>query len=671
MKQTLGGQRLGSGNKMQVDLHGYERSTHDLGFIWRNTMTTGTIVPFLSIPMLPGDTFDIDLDAIVMTHPTIGPLFGSAKLQLDLHLAPVRLYQAQLHNNKLNVGLRMQDIKLPQMRLTAIVTPLPPIPVDGDAPTYDLDNAQINPSCIFKYLGISGVGQNQSPTESEDSRLFNAVGFLTYWDTVKNYYCNKVENIGAVIHTERVALVMTVTDVAIDYVGGGTTSIPQTPAPPASVITDPAADIVITYVGARPIESQIIIQTSIGPLSFEELTIGNVTEDGLTFYAAFDYDKYGIIFLNEWDYQNPYETPMLPPRIVTFPLTNIDDVREEILERATVGNNAVVINDFADEPYRFVLHQIIANPPSNMGNTQEGLALKTYQSDIFNNWLATEWIDGPGGITETTSIDVSSGSFTIDALRLANKVNQLLNRVAVSGGTYQDWQRAVYDHEGFFAPEIPIYQGGLIKEIVFQEVVSNAETQTTNGTQPLGTLAGRGTLSRKHKGGKVIIKANEMSHLIGLVSITPRIDYSQGNQWDVHLQTMDDYHKPGLDGIGFEDDVTERRAWWDTTWNGINDWIQNSAGKQPAWLNYMTNYNKVYGNFAIQSNEMFMTFNRRYEAEVNTGQWRIKDLTTYIDPVIFNHIFAQTSLDAMNYWVQISVDITARRKMSGKLMPSL
>ena len=66
---------------------------------------------------------------------------------------------------------------------------------------------------------------------------------------------------------------------------------------------------------------------------------------------------------------------------------------------------------------------------------------------------------------------------------------------------------------------------------------------------------------------------------------------------------------------------------------------------------------------------MFMTLNRRYEKNPGTG--RIEDLTTYIDPTKYNHIFAQTSLDSMNFWVQISADITARRKMSAKIIPNL
>ena len=47
--------------------------------------------------------------------------------------------------------------------------------------------------------------------------------------------------------------------------------------------------------------------------------------------------------------------------------------------------------------------------------------------------------------------------------------------------------------------------------------------------------------------------------------------------------------------------------------------------------------------------ESFMVLNRNYSMD-NKGQ--IEDLTTYIDPVKFNYIFADTNLDAMNFWVQ-------------------
>ena len=167
---------------------------------------------------------------------------------------------------------------------------------------------------------------------------------------------------------------------------------------------------------------------------------------------------------------------------------------------------------------------------------------------------------------------------------------------------------------------------------------------------------------------------DEPSVILGIVSLTPRLDYSQGNKWDTGLVTLDDLHKPGLDQIGFQELITEQMAWWSThKVPAAPVWEQKSAGKQPAWINYMTNVNQVRGNFAIASNEMFMTLTRRYEPESVdfTNEYQIGDLTTYIDPSKFNHIFAQTSLDSQNFWVQIAVDITARRKMSAKVMPNL
>jgi hypothetical protein len=108
-------------------------------------------------------------------------------------------------------------------------------------------------------------------------------------------------------------------------------------------------------------------------------------------------------------------------------------------------------------------------------------------------------------------------------------------------------------------------------------------------------------------------------------------------------------------------------AWFDTEATGGGVLTYNTAGKQPAWINYMTNVNQTRGTFAEAGNSMFMTLNRRYE-QGNTG---IDDLTTYVDPSKYNNIFAQTALDSQNFWVQISNKIIARRKMSAKVIPNL
>ena len=162
---------------MQVALKNYERSTHDLSYIWRSTAAPGTLIPFINKIALPGDTFDINLDADCKTHPTVGPLFGSYKLQLDVFQAPIRLYNGALHNNAVGVGMRMSDIKLPKIHFV--------VPQTTETIS-DPSLSQINPSSLLHYLGIKGYGMNYLEPGNVD-RYLNATSILAYWEIYKNY----------------------------------------------------------------------------------------------------------------------------------------------------------------------------------------------------------------------------------------------------------------------------------------------------------------------------------------------------------------------------------------------------------------------------------------------------------------------------------------------------
>ena len=166
--------------------------------------------------------------------------------------------------------------------------------------------------------------------------------------------------------------------------------------------------------------------------------------------------------------------------------------------------------------------------------------------------------------------------------------------------------------------------------------------------------------TNKQRGGHIKIKVTEPGYIMCISSITPRIDYSQGNDWDIELKNMDDLHKPALDGIGYQDSINGERAWWADYWNSNPEINQTAAGKTVAWINYMTNVNRTFGNFATGMSEEFMVLNRQYSPKIiENGRLEIEDLTTYIDPIKYNYIFADTNLDAMNFWLQIKFDIKA------------
>ena len=348
--------------------------------------------------------------------------------------------------------------------------------------------------------------------------------------------------------------------------------------------------------------------------------------------------------------------------VVTYPkitiasakLEELDDLRESILAAGATQYN---VSSSSSNNYFKSLLGFGSKPNASLPNA--GLLLKTHQSDIFTNWINTEWIDGDNGISQITAVSTAGDEFTIDSLNLAKKVYDMLNRIAVSGGSYRDWIETVYTSDYTIHAETPIYEGGMSDEIVFQEVVSNSATED----EPLGTLAGRGTLAGNRKGGKLHIKISEPSYIIGICSITPRVDYCQGNDWDVYLDTMNDLHKPQLDGIGYQDIPLSQCVWW----KGNNQ----SYGKTVAWVNYMTNYNKTYGNFAIEDNEAFMVLNRYFDTEGTNMTTDPINTTSYINPTDFNYTFAETSLEAQNFWVQLGFGVKARRVMSAKQIPNL
>lgn len=652
IETSIGKNTLGGGNKMNVYMHEYNRSTHDLSYTWRNTQSVGTLVPFMCEVALPGDTWYIKLRTQMLTHPTIGPLFGSFKQQNDIFLCPIRLYNALLHNNSLNIGLNMSQVKLPQIKIKSKKQQDQEY-LEGTRRTI---LKQINPSCLLSYLGIKGILGEESI--ELDTYQKNATALVTYFDIFKNYYANKQESKFFTIGIESGYIQFNDED---NYDQGwcvGTVNL--------------NGNNPIITTGSKTVLGNGTT-TNMGAICLGSTEISNINDIQISFYDN-NAGQYRTGYLSSWfdtadpsplDQKSFYRAKDVTANwtiekviragstnLQSWPLQQIDDVREEIL---SMGRNQYIIAQTSAPNY---LQQFAMRDNNNeylrTSYPQFGLALKTYQSDIFTNWVKTEWIDGDNGVNAITAIDTSSGSFSLDTLNLSQKVYDMLNRIAVSDGSYHAWIRTVYTSGGVPHYETPVYMGGSSSEIEFEEVVSNAATVD----QPLGSLAGRGRNTRA-KGGEIKIKVDEPCYILGITSITPRVDYYQGNRFDTNFRTLNDLHKPALDGIGFQDRLykTLDAQHYDTPQ------LTKSIGKQPAWIDYMTNFNRTYGNFAILENEGWMCLNRVFT--------NLANYTTYINPKEYNGIFADTDLDAMNFWSQIHVDAKVRRVMSAKQIPNL
>lgn len=652
--RTIGKNTLGDNNKMRVRLREYDMSSQNLSYVFRSTMGVGMLVPFMKILCQKGDIFDIKLINKTITHPTLGPLFGSFKMQHFIFTAGFRLYNSWLHNNRTGIGMKMSDIKFPLI-------------YRGDK-TEGSQDAKNDPSSLYSYMGWKGTREKTNQSNAKK----NAIPVLIYLDIFKNYFANTQEDnfymitgsTKATVTLEQQNQKTFTAQVGEDVEQSWDEPINNTATLEASDNVKNFGDfwkslIIKVYNPSKGNSLTVYINNATTNYSVKKITLDKIGIKELDGYTTIQgvYIKTPV-FGDSANYQKMF-SDSLGSILLGIKLETLDKIRDEILK--TPGNQAFLIQDSTDRSVANIFNQIRKASKNKLG----GLILKTYDSDIFNNWVKTDWIDGENGISKVTALKPDEdGTITMDALNLQQKVYNMLNRIAVSGGTYRDWLETVYTAGRYLdRPETPVFQGGMSQMIEFDEVVAtsgNAEGQV------LGELAGRGYARQPNTSGRLHFQVEEPGYVVGLVAITPMVDYSQGNDFDLNLFSMDDLHKPALDGIGYQDLMNEQRAWW-TAEQDDKTIVDTTPGKSVAWVDYMTNFNKTFGNFAAGESEDFMVLNRNYERDSNNG---ISNGSTYINPQEHIDIFADTALDSQNFWVQTACEITRRGNYSAKQIPN-
>lgn len=741
MKVTIGGDRIGAGNKNKVDLHDYGFSTFNLSRVFRTTANAGTLIPCFREICTKKDVIDIDITSFVRTIPTQGPLYGRFKCQIDFYYYPFRLGIGALHNNFVNIGSQMDKVKFPNIILRPYTKGLKNLK-QGINNAFVINPIQQETDTLLSYLGIRGVGRaststghrnstlkNSQGTSNDVYRSFNAIGVLAYADIAKNFYVNLNEDSfcaisGTTINLDAAPLRINNGNAQGNYFNTNNIAISNPYSWNRITIqvqnTDITQDIkelleqvtVFTLVFSKtkpstePTDLASIYKITLGQITELPSTTSEVQKLGNTnifeykfldgemrkflesiYQKDFGASQDSVLQENFFFIVNTRNAPdVYVPTIKKYDINTFDDIRTSILSNCQIGERITIDDTTTEIEYLrdLVRCQTVNNTVySEELNTKaniidgvqyagfiknNGLILKSYLSDIFNNWIKSEWIEK---INEETALNVNN-PITMNALIMQKKLFNYRNRVALSGNTLEDWSDATWGESAQKFCESPMYIGGQAFEIVFDEVVSTA----ASGEQPLGELGGRGTIDNV-RGGRVHFRVEEPGMMIGLLSITPRLDYFQGNDWDTYaLESMEDLHKPELDKIGFQDLITEQMHALDTLISTDGQIQQFSAGKQPAYINYQTSYNRVYGDFAREQNYDYITVTRKYELPVSFNEYTqrnsvITNLTTIIDPRATNYLFASKDLNVQPFWVNIGFDVKARRKMSENQIPNL
>ncbi len=312
-----------------------------------------------------------------------------------------------------------------------------------------------------------------------------------------------------------------------------------------------------------------------------------------------------------------------------------------------------------------------------------GLFCVPYLPDMMRNLLLN--IE-----SSKINVEVQNGQFSIDTLRFKNKLQRLVDRYDISGGRFSNWLRTVWGTSGGKRLDIPQLIGSTSLTIDPSNITSTANTQSASGGDPIGQLAGNINQSNykgknKNKNFKFYFSSNEPGTLVCCVALIPKVDYSQGLSHDLTDTLFADDYKPQFAQLGYQD---VHRGYYTsiptvtsngTTSSTVENPVDQVVGKQIAWLDLMSNVNRVHGEFAEGGYYQTWVLRRRY---THVTEWADEDRTIpknseysmpsyYVDPRQYTYMFTNTNITEDNFFFQIAFDIRAVRPIGKRYMPTL
>lgn len=337
-----------------------------------------------------------------------------------------------------------------------------------------------------------------------------------------------------------------------------------------------------------------------------------------------------------------------------------------------------------------------------------GLLPRTYKDDYFNSRFMNEFVNY---MEQTAVVTVQDNQFTIQQLRLQNRVAKYVDKSIFSDTRFGSWIKAHFGVKTNSKLNIPQFLGSMSGNLIFNDIYSTAQTGDGDITsnQALGSRSSLGQGYVKGKGSFVEFKATEPGYIMVMFSLVPNVNYFQGIRKMYLKNSFNDLYTPEFDAVGYQDlqklemDATgfyfPDRAIFRTDSSGLPtslkfspmdiDSYNVSIGKQPAWIEYMTAVDEVHGLMTQRFQFGYWTLNRPFNPanydrlETDTGALvgngylngydpvePVFDKSTYILPEYFNTIFAVDKYTD-NFQVQVRFYDKTKQPMSKQILPHL
>lgn len=316
-----------------------------------------------------------------------------------------------------------------------------------------------------------------------------------------------------------------------------------------------------------------------------------------------------------------------------------------------------------------------------------GLLRRTYKDDYFNARISSDFVNY---LKEQSRVQIANNTFDITQLRLANRIAKYVDKLGFSDSRFGSWLKAHFGTKLNDRMQIPQFLGSMSSTLVFQDIISKAQTGDSDvitSNQALGSRAGLGSGYMKNQGSFIEFKAVEPGYIIVLFSIVPNVNYCQGIRKMFLKSRFSDIYTPEFDAVGYQDlhkvELTAIGYHLDQNLSAVvtgplffSD-FNTVVGKHPAWMEYMTSIDESHGLVTKYGYYGYWALNRPFDpaayfnvTDVGSSGSPTFDPSTYIRPEYFNSIFAVNRVTD-NFQVQVRFYDKTSQPMSKQVLPRL
>lgn len=319
-------------------------------------------------------------------------------------------------------------------------------------------------------------------------------------------------------------------------------------------------------------------------------------------------------------------------------------------------------------PSATVLEDMVKLSNRPLGGMLVGTYLPDRMSVILNESFYSK---------NVTSVQVSTvgDKFQLDQLVTAKKLWNSRTKDAMSSGTFRDWIRMHFGVTPKIMDDMPTFLGASISDIPFEDIRATTSAQVGDTDQYLGDKAASGlgySRSRRHS-----VIADRPGYIMTIAQIVPQVDYYQNLERFVSYRKLSDEFRPEFNGIGLQDvlvsDINADYTGNTSIYNNVSDLEDPrtiSVGKQPAWIEYMTEVNRVRGTFCTTEKSWVLARDMRADpAQTTASPVDNTTISAYILPQDWNQPFAVQDAAAQNFYLQVFIRSRVRSTVLKRLLP--